>query len=155
MTAPVCHACLGVGSDPVDGSECAACEGTRADWYDPSSASDRAEVARRIVADFGALAACEAAGLRLDWRDPQADYRGARRDFASCFADDFGSVPYREIGRGVARVTTLVEAMREAVKGAAVLYLLAQVEEARASGDDDATAVADTEAIVATWGAVA
>jgi hypothetical protein len=147
VSAPPCGACRGVGTDPEDGSECPACEGAGLAYLNARSAADRAEVARRIVVDFGALAACEAAGLKLDVRDPQADYEGARRDFESSFDEDFGSGGDTRISVGLAGVSTLREAMREAVKAAAVATLFQVVADARAAGDESALDELDAEAI--------
>jgi hypothetical protein len=147
VTAPVCPACRGVAVDPDDGSECPECEGSGANYFDPSSKADRAEVASRIVADFGALAACEAAGMKLEVRDPHADYAGALEYFDACFDEDFGSSRDRKIGVGLAGVSTLETAMREAVKACAVRVLFEQVADARAEGDEDNFAEADAAAI--------
>lgn len=140
---PTCDECKGVATDNVDGSECPSCSGTGLAFYKANSVTDRAEVAKQFVQSWGALTAMGAVGFRLGISDPSKrdDLDRARAEWATVFADAFGTSAEHRVRVGMLGVTTLAAAMRDAVAEAAVRFCLENRDEESVLDDLDLDAV--------------
>lgn len=145
---PVCEECRGVGHDEDDGSECPECEGDGRGFFNADRAMDRALVSLDFVDAHGPLVAMSAVGFHVGIdSEKREEIEAARAEWATVYRDAFGSSPDVRVSVGMTGVTTLAQAMRDAVAESAVLLRgapaqreVAMVEVATVKGDEEAAA---------------